>query len=238
VRRRLAVAGACVLLLAVALTVTLTYGKNRGAGDNGQPIVIGVVVPGEKTFCQGQNVIPAEAVALRVWVSTAGEPGGPLRVRVMKDGREIASGSGPGGYVDSSTDIALSPRDGEVRGATVCVENAGPKQAAFMGNYAGPSEARELTRTADDIPAGSTAAVILGQKRRPGERPIIARFDWRLPGSEDSLAYAGVVSERLQFARPSWVGGWTPWALVFAMVVAVLGAVAVLVRGGGEDERV
>lgn len=233
-QRRLAAAGIAAALLVAALLAVLLPASDHSAGDNYKPIVIGVVVPGEHTFCQADNIFPADAAMLRVWVSTAGEPGGPLDVVIRKGKRTLATGHAPGGYADSPVTIPLERRvRGSFTGASVCIHNGWEKQAAFMGQRAGVDETPAAEVTArqpgvTDVP-GDEPARIKGVPESM-QQPIIARMDFRRRGDESWLDLAPTVARRASYARPSFFGEWTLYALGVAMLLAGAAALTVVTR--------
>lgn len=233
-RRRLALAAVPVaLLLAAVLAVGLSQ-SDRSAGDNGKPIIIGVVVPGERTFCQADNLVPADAARVRVWVSTAGRPGNPLEVTIRDGQRVVARGRGPGGYVDRATDIRLDhPPGREIAHASVCIGNEGPKQAAFMGDYAGSREAparagNAIQPQAEALP-GDVAAHINGVPADK-QQPIVARIDFRRGGDQTWFGAAPEVLQRASYGRASFFGRWTIWAAIIASLIAGCCAIVLAAR--------
>jgi hypothetical protein len=232
--RRVAAAGIAAVLLVGALLAVLLLPSDHSAGDNAKPIVIGVVVPGERTFCQANNVFPSDARRLRVWVSTAGEPGGPLNVVIRKGGRTLATGRAPGGYVDSPVTIPLERRVlGSFTGASVCIHNGWEKQAAFMGDRVGPGEAPARAGTARQpqvtgVP-GNEPARIKGVPESK-QQPIVARIDFRRSADESWLDLAPTIAQRASYARPGFFGEWTLFALVGVMLLVGAGAITLVAR--------
>jgi hypothetical protein len=223
--------GVGLAALVAALAVALTRPVHRIAADNGKLIRRGVVVPGGKTFCQAFDDVPSDAASLRVWVSTAGLPGGPLDATIVGNRGVAARGHAPGGYRDQAVSIPLSPLRRDVAPATVCVRNGGARQGAFMGEYA-PGGLRlnrkgRVSATATASPNG--AAYVPGVN----VEQIVVRLEFRRTKPESWLSFAPRIAQRAMLGRASFVGTWTFWAVAVAVVLTALGAIALAMRERG-----
>jgi hypothetical protein len=229
-RARLAV-GLGLAVLVAALAVDLARPIHRIAADNGKLIRRGVVVPGGKEFCQPFGDVPSDAAVLRVWVSTAGRPGGPLDARLLGPHGVVATGRVPGGYADQPVTIPLSPLRHDVDPATVCVANRGPRQAAFMGERApGRLRLASKKRLPPTAKARETVAYVPGATV---ER-IVVRLEFRRRHRASWLSFAPRIAERAALAKPSFVGAWTFWVVIAVVLGAGLAAIALALREGRE----
>jgi hypothetical protein len=200
-------AAAGLVLVLGALALTLSQSGTRLAGTNSMVEVSGVALPvaaGRERCARGQ-LVPAGAAAVRVHAGTYFRPRGePIMVSVRTSGRVVASGRAPGGYPDNTPlRVPLGPVRANLYDATVCVRNLGRRQLGFAGN---------LTSSAPGPVYGG---------------PEVIRFDWLLPGRPTWWDVSPRVARRAAVLKPSFVGPWTPWALLG--VVGVLWAVSLTV---------
>lgn len=171
----------------------------------------GVVVPARHTACQRDVQVPAEAVSVRLIVSTAGRPGPPLRVTARDgSGAEVARGTAPSGYRDATVAVPLSQRPPRDTTATVCVLNPGPAQVAILGPYAPRELAARVT------PSGQVAAENM-------------RLEWHRSPPGSRFENLGEIATRVGLSKASFIGSWAMWG-VFALILGAgaLGVSAVV----------
>lgn len=213
--------------LAAILAVMLTRPGARAAYDNGRFVERGVVLRPGELGCQSSEFIPAGSPRVRIWVSTAGKPGGPLQVEVRRGAHVVARGRTVGPYRDSAVDVALPAVRRAIAHATVCVRNTSSAQVAVMGSYV-PAAPRRLGQIgASTVAARNAPAIVDG---RDYAEPIRMRLEWLVPGRRSWLSFAGTVARRASFVRASFAGVWTFWAALAAAAVAALAALGLLAR--------
>jgi hypothetical protein len=226
-----AVAAVAGLALVIALGATLMRSAPRHAYDNEELPIQPIVLNPSEQACQLFEFVPEDADRVRVWVSTAGKPGGPLEVTASREGRVVARGSTSGGYRDSPTDMRLRGDPVETENSKVCVRNASRIRIAIMGSPT-VQEAESDERVAKKL---------FGVQNLPGvavnERaysPLLRmRLEWRRPGEESWLEFAPTLAERAALVKPSFVGSWTLWAALIAVLASGLGALVLFVREAG-----
>jgi hypothetical protein len=229
--RRIALAVAIPLVaFAVGFGVVISHQSARVAYANGKAIVNGIVVPGGGGFCQADEYVPGDAGELIVWVSTAHRAGSPLDVSVRDARGAVTGGHAAGGYIDSPVTIPLARPHREAFNATVCVVNAGPKQAAFMGDAPGANDkavGRGFVRQHHEPNIAGHAAI--GSGVLPGP-PVVVRLEWHRARSESWLGFAPVLARRAALAKPGFVGSWTFWLAGAVVLLVVAAAIATAAR--------
>ena len=222
------VAAVAALTLVAVLAVTLTRSGARTAYENGEPPQHPVALKPGQEACQLFERVPPDADRVRVWVSTGGQPGGPLELTASRRGRVVARGSTAGGYRDSPVDLELQADPVETEEAKVCIRNASRIRIGVMGApTVAESEVNELVARklfgAEDLPG----AAVDGRAYSPLLR---MRLEWRRPREESWLAFAPTLAERASLVKPSFVGPWTFWAALAAVLASGFAALALLVR--------
>jgi len=132
---------------------------------------------------------------------TIGRPDSAGRLRFVAGGR---FGPAPAG----TKEIAIAPRiTRAVSGALVCITNRGTRTATFAGNLTSASlGANPLLQRLDDD----------------------ARLDW-LSEPRTWASLVGTVARRAGLVKASWIGTWTLWGAMAALV-AIAAASLILVR--------
>jgi hypothetical protein len=222
------VAAVGVLAILAGLVITLTRSEARMAYDNNEaPEKPVALKPGEEA-CQLFEYVPPDADRVRVWVSTKGRAGGPLELTASRRGRVVARASTAGGYRDSPVDLKLRGDPLETQEAKVCIRNASRIRVGVMGAPTiAQSEIDELV-----------ARKLFGVQNLPGvaveERPysplLRMRLEWRRPGEESWFEFAPTAAERASLLKPSFVGAWTFWVALIAVLLSGFAALLLLVR--------
>jgi hypothetical protein len=215
VRVRFAIAIGLVLVAGM-LGVGLFKSVLPPTGDNNRQIQLlsGIrLLPGQQA-CQQHEPVPGGSGQLHVIASTAGKPAGPLVASVSVGGQTRATGRSASGFVDSTVQIPLTPENGELSGAEVCVRNAGRAPVALLGQNA----------------AGTEAAVVSG-KRVSGSM----RLDWYESKKHTRIAGAGDVARRYSFAKASFFGSWTMWVMLGLLLAASAAGIVLVARETGRE---
>jgi hypothetical protein len=231
-RVRIAV-GAALVLLAAAVVALLSTGGSTLAYDNGRAIQIGAVVAPGGRLCEGGQYVPPGATRLRVWISTAGRPGSPLRASVVEGSQVVARGAAPGGYRDEPVDVKLTKVPREIPDAAVCIRNRGPRRIALMGDFPGPGEhppKRLSTVTRNLLTLKQQPAVVTPPARQPS---VVVRFEWHTPPVGSWWSLAPAIADRAGLGKASFIGSWTLW-LAAALMVGVAAAAAWAVTREGD----
>lgn len=121
-----AVAGGVAVLVVLALV--LGDSERRQAGSNYVPeFAEALTLTGTEEHCQGRQVVPKDAAALRLLIGTYGRPSPTLRVRVRADGSPVSRGELPAGGPEGHVVVGVTPVDRTISGAIVCVSVQAPK---------------------------------------------------------------------------------------------------------------
>jgi hypothetical protein len=160
--------------------------------------------------CQGNVTVPAAFTRVRVKAGSPGGPGQPLALEVRRYPANdlLTQGRIEGGYPYGAE---LSGPVGEVNEGervTVCLRNAGARQAWLFGNSAGAS-----------LPSQAS----IGRRALPTDVTLVFLADERT----SMLSRLPDVFERASVFRPGWVAPWVYWVLT---ALAVLGAPVLLAR--------
>jgi hypothetical protein len=200
-------------LIGVALLVTLLHREEPFVGDNGREIELPafVVIPAGEQACQPEGAIPDGAGTARITVSTDYKPAGPLTVSVVRDGTTLGSGVIAAGIEDQAARVRVGSGVGGARDVQVCVRNNGSRRVSVAGQ---------------EVPFGSGAHVT--DPRQPQTRAM--RIDWFEAGKATRLSRAGVIARRAGYAKASWVGTWTFWAVLALVLAASAAALALVLR--------
>ena len=168
-----------------------------------------VDVAPQKRLCLPRVSIPADTARVQMEV-LAGESRPPLEL-VVRAGAERLTATAPASPAPGVTKVEFGiptrPGGAEAAEGSLCLRNTAPE--------GGPGVAVGGTNGA----VGSEPPPTL--EGEPLDRQIGV---WYLPeaGAERSkLALLPAVMERAALFRPGWVGAWTPWLLVFALVPAL-----------------
>lgn len=110
------------------LVLVLAESKPRQAGTNYVPEVEPVAtIRGSGSRCLENQVVPADAAAVRVLVGTYGDPRPGLRLSARSGGEQLTSGQLPPGGPEGHVDVPIE-RVSELRDrATVCLDVRGER---------------------------------------------------------------------------------------------------------------
>jgi hypothetical protein len=208
-------AAGAVLLVALAGTLCLVA---VAAGDQRRvayPLgvapfgVAAQLEPGQRA-CMQPIELPTDVDGAVLRIGTFGRPGPALQVTVRElHGRVLARGSIPAGYADGSEPSVIFGRVPEGRTISLCIRNRGPGRAGLFGSESIPSTGTITNGTSSTV---DFDVEFLRERDRSALDLLPEAFD------------------RASVFRPGWVGAWTYWVLLAAMLVAapLLLALAVL----------
>jgi hypothetical protein len=130
--------------VAVSLALVLIDSEPRQAGTNYVPEVgEAVTLAGANgTHCQGGQVIPGDAAALRLLLGTHERPSPELRVTVRVGDEMIATGRLPGGQPDGRVVIPIDPVEDVRPDAEVCIQVRGPDEGRETVLYGTSNQVR------------------------------------------------------------------------------------------------
>jgi hypothetical protein len=200
-------------LIAVGLAVTLLRSEEPYTGENGREIQLpaAVVIPAKARACQPEPSIPSGSGTVGMQVSTAGREAGPIEVSVLQGGRTVGTGRSRGGVVDEPVRVKLGGAVGGLEDVRLCVTNAGTRRVAVLGQEAAFGTGARIS----DPDAPQTRAM---------------RLVWFEADKQMVLGRAGEVAHRYGLVKASWVGTWTFWAALVALLLVSGGAAALVAR--------
>jgi hypothetical protein len=138
-----AVLAAGLVAVAVGLALVLIDTAPRQAGTNYVPEAAeALTLAGrDATHCQPDQVIPADAAALRILIGTAGRPSPELSVTVRAGGETITRGTLPAGQPEGRVIIPVEPVAEDVVPAEVCIRARSPGERRTV-LYGGTAQVR------------------------------------------------------------------------------------------------
>lgn len=206
-----AAAGAAVIALVVFLSV-MSDSAPRRTGTNSGLVPTHAIVPPKLRFCQRREVVPAGTGAVAPWVGGyAGAHGPPADARIYAGGRLIATGHSPPTYPTGITLFKLDRTvERETPGATVCFVNRGRRVLNVYGDF--------------------TSSHRVSAPAYADNRRVVARLDWYEPGSQTWWDTLGTIARRFPLVKAGFLGSWSMWAAVVAMLVLSVAAVVRVVR--------
>lgn len=205
---RVAIAlGLTLVAVLVGVVAALSAERPRLAGTNNVfdsfPSV--EIAPGQEA-CARHELVPGDTAEVRVHAEPPDGAGGPITVRLVQGGREIARGSRPAGWGEGSLEVPIQPGIAATQpDVDVCFAHEGPGRIILWG-YGAVDE----RRTALD-----------GQEL--GER---VRVSYLRPGRESGWDLLAAVARRMGVGRGSWIDGWA----FYGWLATVVGALAVVIR--------
>ena len=169
--------------------------------------------PGARV-CQNGEVVPADAGAVSLVVGSFGGGWQPLDITVSNgDGVRRARVDRP--YLDGARVIAPLSGAGRESTARLCVRNAGDARVALGG-------------IADSARVIEDSATVEGR----------FAVSWYRPGNESWWSVASNVAERGGRAKAGWIGTWTMWVALAAVLACVALAVATVAGARRRSTRV
>jgi hypothetical protein len=210
---RVALTLTLVAVLAGAAAV-LSAERPRLAGTNNVFDLFGNVAlaPGQEA-CAMAELVPGRTAAVRVHAQPSEPTGGRLAVRLVQDGRELASGSRPGGWSDGQIDVPVRPEIAQTRDdVDDCFTNDGSASITLWGYGA--------------VAGRPQRAVVEGEPLT--ERP---RLSYLRPGSESGWDLLGAVMNRMGIGRGAWMEGWAFYGWLAALVGTLAVVVTAALRG-------
>jgi hypothetical protein len=218
-RRRPLIAFALVIVLGLAALLAAGAADQRfRAFSIGVPDVgpVATLSPGQQV-CEGPVDSQASFGAIRMWTASISAPGSlAVSVRDADTSRELAHGNAVLTPAATSPDATLNSPVAARRAVTVCIRNRLPAPLSLLGS-APPSGSMKLTLDGKPV-TGLGLALVMLQRPRSLLSEVPAMF------------------ARAALFRPGWVGEWTFWVLLAAVVLAIgFGAVAVGFVGASAD---
>jgi hypothetical protein len=202
VRPAVALGLAVVVALAGAVAA-LSVERERLAGTNNVfEFFPNVAIPPGAEACAMAERVPGDAGAVRV----RAEPAGPLDVRLVRDGREVARGRMETGEAPIRPVVERTTPD-----VDVCFTNEGDAEVVLWG-YGAVEGAPQRTE-------------IDGE---PIDERI--RLSYLRPGTESGWEIAGTVAHRMGIGRGSLLGGWAFFGWLLALGGVLAGAFAAVRR--------
>jgi hypothetical protein len=198
------VVAAAVVVIAVALALSDRDVHYAGTNNVFDRFPVAELQPGDE-LCERFETVPADAAAARFSVEPVAE-GGPLAVRVLREGRVVSRGERPAGWDGSSVEVPIETVPRTVSGAQVCVANRGGPALTFRGYGVEPER--------------------LGFELRGEQAGQQIRIAYLRAETESWWELAGVVAHRIGLGRGELFSGW----LVFAWLAGVLAMAAVAAR--------
>lgn len=216
--RRQLVWAAIVAVIAGAslLAVAATDQRERAFAVGPVPPhgVAAELAPGQ-TACQGPIDVAAPATDVRLVLGAPAGSGPPLRLTIRDldaGGGVIADAAIEGGYGDGASPTASIPELEEGGLIELCLQNTGSGPADLYGSL--PPDDRPPYA---DRPAPNSSQ--LEVPRAGGENVLSIDFLRAEPAS--ALSLVPEIFTRASLFRPGWVGAWTFWILLAALLVGV-----------------
>jgi hypothetical protein len=213
-RRRLAVlAAVCSVALFAALALSFSKSGHHRTGTNGMPRQVPTVVPAHRQVCQGAELFGPGTARVRFFPGPTRRPVGPFTVALVPiDGGPPHTGRVPARpYRQSEAAVASVPAFANAVGGSVCITDAGPKDAAVIGDYA----------------IGPFDAALLQPVAKPPPPPPWTRmhFDYEQRHAKTWWTFAPTIARRYHLVKATFFGAWTFWATLVALLALALGAV-------------
>src|SRR4051794_18426350 len=177
-------------LLVLAFVRTMGHSSDRFAGSNSvsrQGLVV-QIGPGSRV-CQ-QILAPRDAARLQVFVAPLAGGGPPLRMRLDKDGRTLATSRIGAGWPGGTVRFPFPTLSGTYPEARFCIRDLGRRPLRFEG-------------LATSVP---TATLVDGKP----EHAVISAVFFR-PGQSDAWSLLPTIAHREGVLKGSLAGGWSLW---------------------------
>jgi hypothetical protein len=207
------IAAAAGVALIVAVVVVLSLPSHHGTGTNGSPMSTFKPLPAGGQLCQQGEWIERGTGRIR-FRQYDGNVRGPFEVRVSRatdEATPIATGraTADGEYV-------IAPIDRQPRGtydATVCIRNTGPTDTSLYGQ---------------DVGRADSATTEPGAL--PPEPWVRIRLDYSEAGKRSWWSLAPDVAKRFALVKASFVGPWTLWVVLAALLAVAFGSIWYMAR--------
>ena len=191
-------------VVAIVLVLAMSDRDLHLAGTNNvfERFPVATLEPGDE-LCEQHEVVPADAAAVRFSVEPV--TGGPLAVRVLREGRAVSRGERPGRWEGTSVDVPIDALPRTLNDAQVCLANRGEAALTLRGYGIEPER--------------------LGATLRGEEVGRQVRLTYLRAEPESWWSMAGVVAHRFGLGRGELFGGWLPVAWLLGLLA--MGAVVV-----------
>jgi hypothetical protein len=216
--RRALIAFALLAVVFVAgLVVSGARRTNTDAFSNTQPLLVySVKLEPRQSACQTPIAVPTSFDRVDVWLDHAGAATLQLTVANAQSGRLLATGTRSIDLTAREQRVALNATVPAGIQGRVCVTNQGPFAVALFG--AGKS--------------GVSGTLTSGGSQLPNATAFL--FE-RSP-AHSQLSLLPTALRRAALFKPGWVGEWTFWVLVVALLAA-FGVLAAALRSATRDDR-
>jgi hypothetical protein len=205
------VAAAATALLLVALVVVLSQSRHHGTGTNGAAPNALKPLPAGKTLCQPRERMEAGTARVGFRPFERG-PEVPFKVSVPdpQGGPPLAGGSVPPRHYEKGEDAVarLSRTIGPVADVTVCVTNDGDRDTMLYGQGVGRAD------SSDYQPIGGFP-----------EPWVRIRLDYSQRSERSWWSFAPTAAERYGLIKATFLGSWTMWVVLAALLALALGAI-------------
>ena len=194
-----------------ALSAAMTTSTRRYAGHNDIRASAPTVGLARGTqVCQNQEVIPENTTGVQLFLAGSRTAGARLRVVALDAGEQpITQGAlirgATGAIVVPTKRVSFSRVN-----ATLCITARGrvPNDWSLVGQ------------------PGPIGRLAVDGRPVPG----IIRIDYLRPGNETWFALLPTIAHRFAVTKAWWVGAWTFWLTVAAVVLAIFMAIFLVVR--------
>lgn len=194
---------ACLAVAAVTEQRATAFSVDVPAAD---PVAI--VSPGQRV-CQQRIAVPANTDGLTAWMAPGPTTGASFEVTLSgEDAPSVRTTLRPESATPTTSLAALkarfSPAIGAGRDVQLCVRSTSRRVVELLG---GPVR-------------GGSGALVLGGKKSPYSLALV----FRSPHPRSVLSLMPTMFARAALFKPGWVGAWTFWVLLVAILSAgVLG---------------
>jgi hypothetical protein len=203
-----------LFLLAVSLSITSNTTQTLGV----LPVYpVAPLEPHGGIACEEPIAVAEPIETISFNVGTWGLPGPPIAVTVEEwGGGPLAEGRVAAGWVDDGTpQVVPLGRVAAGQYIRVCFRNEGEVRASVWGDLGTGAVGTKLSKEPRPTITPASASV--------NGIPITADMSMNFVSSEQHslLSQLPEVMERAALFRPAFVGGWTFWLLVVALVIVV-----------------
>ncbi|HST55845.1 MAG TPA: hypothetical protein VLJ42_08110 [Solirubrobacteraceae bacterium] len=189
-----------LILVAIAVGAVLSQSPDRRIATNwhATPYFLAITTAGDGAGCQGGELLPAGASAMRL--SLTSQVGPRVSVRALSDGRVLTRGAHAAGWTGYGVTVALHPVPRTASKVTVCFSIGHAVGAVgVLGAHAPPAR-----------------SVISGANSIGGA----IRIDYLQPGQRSWWSRATAVARRMGLGR-AWAGTWVAGFVLALMASAV-----------------
>jgi hypothetical protein len=202
-----------VLAMLGGVAAALSAGQPRLAGTNNVFDLFGNVslAPGQAA-CARDELVPGDTASVRVHAVPEAPPGGPLELRLRRDGRELARGALAAGWAGGNVEVQVRPLVTRTEpDVTLCFTNGDDGPVTLWGYGAEPNGPR---------------VVVDGTVTNERTRLTYVR-----PGRETGWDLVGLVAHRMGLVRGDLLRSWAFYGWIAAIGGALVVAAIAVLRG-------